>query len=40
MTEAEASEELIRRLRESVKIRLISEVPGAFLPAASTRALW
>ena len=32
LTEAEASEELIRRLRESVKIRLISEVPlGAFL---------
>ena len=32
LTEAEASEELIHRLRESVKIRLISEVPlGAFL---------
>ena len=32
ITEAEASEELIHRLREAVKIRLISEVPlGAFL---------
>jgi asparagine synthase (glutamine-hydrolysing) len=32
LTEQEAVEELIRRLRESVKIRLISEVPlGAFL---------
>jgi asparagine synthase (glutamine-hydrolysing) len=32
LTEQDASEELIRRLRESVKIRLISEVPlGAFL---------
>jgi len=32
ISEGEAAEELIRRLRESVKIRLISEVPlGAFL---------
>jgi asparagine synthase (glutamine-hydrolysing) len=32
ITEQEAGEELIRRLRESVKIRLMSEVPlGAFL---------
>src|SRR5207302_3300874 len=32
LTEQEASEELISRLRESVKLRLISEVPlGAFL---------
>ena len=32
MTDGEAQEELIRRLREAVKLRLISEVPlGAFL---------
>jgi len=32
MTEQDAGEELVRRLREAVKIRLISEVPlGAFL---------
>jgi asparagine synthase (glutamine-hydrolysing) len=39
LSEADACEELIARLRESVRLRLISEVPlGAFFPAASIRA--
>jgi asparagine synthase (glutamine-hydrolysing) len=39
LTEREAQEELIVRLRESVRLRMIADVPlGPFFPAASIRA--